>query len=189
LAIAGTLLGVPARAVEDFRMATVFINIDRLKAYPESVQITLWKGDAFPLPAPQLHVLMDTDTAESNDLPTAFPILGPRLANLKETMRSWRPRRKRDLFKPGYADRFTYYTQLFALFIAIVGTLGVIISIVQTTYTVISAKNSSVQVAVEGVESQIAVLSQKLDFQFAALLNVSGEILLALKALRTNGTA
>ena len=125
---------------------------------------------------------MDTDTAESNDLSKAFPILGPRLANIKETMRSWRPRRKRDLFKPGYADRFT-------LFVAIVGTLGGILSIVQTTYTVISARNSSVQVAVEGVEFQIAALSQKLDFQFAALLNVSGEILLALNALRTNGTA
>ena len=132
---------------------------------------------------------MDTDTAESNDLPTAFPILGPRLANLKETMRSWRPRRKRDLFKPGYADRFTYYTQLFALFIAIIGALGVILSIVQTAYAVILAQDNSVQVAVDGVESQIAALSQKLDVQFAASLNVSQEIVLALRELRGNGTA
>jgi len=97
-------------------------------------------------------------------------------------MRRWRPRRKQDLFKPGYGDRFNYYTQLFALFIAIVGTLGVILSIVQTAYAVLVANDNS-------VETEIVGLSQNLDVQLTALLNVSQEILVALQALRPNATS
>jgi hypothetical protein len=97
-------------------------------------------------------------------------------------MRKWRPRRIQDLFKPGYGDRFTYYTQLFALFVAIIGTLGVILSIVQTAYAVLVANDDSIQ-------TEIAAMSEKLDVQLAALLNVSQEILVALQALRPNGTA
>jgi hypothetical protein len=97
-------------------------------------------------------------------------------------MRKWRPRRIQDLFKPGYGDRFTYYTQLFALFVAIIGTLGVILSIVQTAYAVLVANDDSIQ-------TEIAAMSEKLDVQLGALLNVSQEILVALQALRPNGTA
>jgi hypothetical protein len=104
------------------------------------------------------------------------------LVDIKNAMRRWRPRRKGELFKPGYSDRFTYYTQLFALFIAIVGTLGVILSMVQTAYAVLVANDNSIQ-------TEIAAMSEKLDFQLGALLNVSQEILVALQALRPNGTA
>jgi hypothetical protein len=97
-------------------------------------------------------------------------------------MRKWRPRRIQDLFKPSYGDRFTYYTQLFALFVAIIGTLGVILSIVQTAYAVLVANDDSIQ-------TEIAAMSEKLDVQLGALLNVSQEILVALQALRPNGTA
>jgi len=97
-------------------------------------------------------------------------------------MRKWRPRRIQDLFKPGYGDRFTYYTQLFALFVAIIGTLGVILSIVQTAYAVLVANDDSIQ-------TEIAAMSEKLDVQLGALLNVSQEILVALQALRPNGAA
>lgn len=110
--------------------------------------------------------------------PVAFPILGPRLANLKDRMRTWRPRRKRDLLKVGYSDRFSYYTQLFALFIAAIGTVGVVLSIVQTAYAAIATNDNSVEMAVDRVEAQIA-----------ALLNVTKEIVLALQELRANGTA
>ena len=107
-------------------------------------------------------------------------------------MQNWRPRRKRDLFKPGYADRFTYYTQLFALFIAVVGTIGVIFSIIQTAYAVLVANDNSVQTEIaalsQNLDIQRAALSQKLDVQLTALLNVSHEILLALQALHSNGT-
>jgi len=108
----------------------------------------------------------------------SFPILRPRLVNIKERMRTWRPRRKRDLLKVGYGDRFDYYTQLFALFTAAIGTVGVVLSIVQTAYAVIATNDNSVETAVDRVEAQIA-----------ALLNVSQEIVLALRELRVDGTA
>jgi hypothetical protein len=136
----------------------------------------------------RVYVLMALEVLENASFQTAFPILGSRLLNIKASMRRWRPRRKRDLFTPGYDDRFTYYTQLFALFIAIIGTIGVILSIVQTAYAVLIARDNSVQRGVNSVDMQLVQISQKLDMQFAALLNVSQEILLALEALRANGT-
>lgn len=99
-------------------------------------------------------------------------------------MRAWRPRRKRDLFVPGYDDRFTYYTQLFALFIAAIGTVGVVLSIVQTAYAVIATDDNSVEMAVASVETAV----NNVYIQMGALLNVSQEILLALRDLRSNGT-
>jgi hypothetical protein len=129
----------------------------------------------FPSTSIPNGLLMSTDCYTG---PVAFPILGLRLANLKDRMRTWRPRRKRDLLKVGYSDRFSYYTQLFALFIAAIGTVGVVLSIVQTAYAAIATNDNSVEMAVDRVEAQIA-----------ALLNVTKEIVLALQELRANGTA
>ena len=94
-----------------------------------------------------------------------------------QRMRNWRPRRKRDLFKHGYGDRFNYYTQLFALFIAIVGTIGVILSIVQTTYAVIATNDDSVEMSLDRMEGTLL-----------ELLNAIQEMVLVLQALRINGT-
>jgi hypothetical protein len=55
-------------------------------------------------------------------------------------MRAWRPQSLRHLFKPGYKDRFTYYTQMFALFIAGLGLVGVILSMIQTAYAIVAVK-------------------------------------------------
>lgn len=115
-----------------------------------------------------------TDILAETESQNPFPILGPRLANLGERMRTWRPRRKRDLLKPGYGDRFVYYTQLFALFIAIVGALGVVLSTVQTAYAVIVAQDNSIEMAVDRVEVQMS-----------ALLNVTQQMLLAVNGLET----
>ena len=100
-------------------------------------------------------------------------------------MRTWRPRRKRDLLKVGYSDRFSYYTQLFALFIAAIGTVGVVLSIVQTAYVVIATNDHSVEMAVDSVEMAV----DRVEAQIAALLTVTKEIVLALQELRANGTA
>jgi len=93
-------------------------------------------------------------------------------------MRAWRPRRKRDLFKLGYDHRFVYYTQLFAIFIALVGVSGVVLSTVQTAYAVIGAQDNSVEMAVDRVEAQVA-----------ALFNVTQHLVLVLQELYANGTA
>ena len=110
---------------------------------------------------------------------------------IRDRMRAWRPRRKRDLFVPGYDDRFTYYTQLFALFIAAIGTVGVVLSIVQTAYAVIATDDNSVEMAVDSVETAVDRVETAVNnvyIQMGALLNVSQEILLALRDLRSNGT-
>jgi hypothetical protein len=105
-----------------------------------------------------------------------FGILGPRLANIKNRMEDWSPKSVRDLAKPGYGDRLTYYTQLFALFIAAVGVVGVILSIVQTAYAAIANDDDSVQLALE-----------KIDGTLLMLLNATEEMVVALRALQPNG--
>jgi len=62
--------------------------------------------------------------------------LGDRVANIHEEMQSWRPRKLRDVFIPGYSDRFTYYTQMFALVIAVLGLIGIALMVVQTGFTI-----------------------------------------------------
>jgi hypothetical protein len=74
---------------------------------------------------------------------------------------------------------------LFALFIAAIGTVGVILSIVQTAYAVIATNDNSVEMAVDSVEMAV----DRVEAQIAALLNVTKEIVLALQELRANGTA
>lgn len=102
----------------------------------------------------------------------------------------WRPRRIADLFKgPGYGDRTHYYVPLFSLFIAFIGSLGIILLVVQTVYAVKVADDNSIETAVDAVSDQVAAMSQIVEIQLAALLNVSQEILVALHALRTNVTA
>lgn len=182
LKVAQKLFRVAVEFWDDFTRLRVGseILVDR-SARPKTIFITQWQHNCSFLFASDLRKRNHTAQA----FPDAFSILEPRLANIKDSMRRWRPRRKRDLFKPGYIDRFTYYTQLFALFVAIVGTLGVILSIVQTAYAVLVANDDSIQ-------TEIAAMSEKLDVQLGALgalLNVSQEILVALQALRPNGTA
>lgn len=78
-------------------------------------------------------------------------------------MHSWRPRKISDLFNPGYQDRFNYYTQLFALFIAFVGTIGVVLSMVQTAYTVKAANDDSVKMAIQKVVSALERIESSLN--------------------------
>ena len=63
-----------------------------------------------------------------------FQVFGPRLVTLQLQMREWRPRRIRDIPKPGYDDRFNYYTQMFALLLAVISTLGLFLSLIQTLF-------------------------------------------------------
>ena len=71
-------------------------------------------------------------------------------------MKAWRALTFKHLFKPGYNDRFTYYTQMFALTIAIIGLLGLILSVVQTAYTIkgINVALQSLEVSLEALQLQ-----------------------------------
>jgi quinol-cytochrome oxidoreductase complex cytochrome b subunit len=104
-----------------------------------------------------------------------FVLFGGRLETLQRQMRDWRPRRIRDLFTPGYGDRFTWYTQMFFLAIGVIGLFGLILSVVQTVYAIFAYKDS-VELALKSLE--IAVRS----------LNVSLESL-ALQKLQLNITS
>lgn len=83
------------------------------------------------------------------------------MSNLHDEMEAWRPQTIRQLFKPGYTDRFTYYTQRFALFvagmslvIALFGLFGIGLVAVQTAYAV-----KAFNVALESLELQKQQLS------------------------------
>lgn len=99
-------------------------------------------------------------------------------------MKNWSPRSIRDIGKPGYGDRFTYYTQLFGLFIALIGTLGVILSIVQTAYAVISTRYVAIQTNDDSVQQAL----EEMKMTLLSLLNATEEIVSALRALQPTGT-
>jgi hypothetical protein len=95
------------------------------------------------------------------DLQNSFKVFGGRLKNLHDEMEAWRPQTIQQLFKPGYTDRFTYYTQRFALFvagmsllIALFGVFGIGLVAVQTAYAI-----KAVNVALESLELQKQQLS------------------------------
>jgi hypothetical protein len=112
-----------------------------------------------------------------------FRILGPRLANIKNRMEDWNPKSVRDLAKPGYGDRFTYYTQLFALLIAAIGVVGVILSIVQTGYAVIATRYA----AMANNDDSVQLALEKIEGTLLLLLNATEEMVVALRALQPNG--
>lgn len=60
-----------------------------------------------------------------------YEILRPRLAHLKERMKSWRPTSFSELFIPSYYDRFTWFTAIFGVGLGIIGALNLITSIIQ----------------------------------------------------------
>lgn len=69
-------------------------------------------------------------------------------------MQAWRPQTLRHLLKPGYKDRFFYYTQMFALFIAVIGLVTVVLAIIQTAYTV-----KGVDIGLASFELQMQLLN------------------------------
>jgi len=66
------------------------------------------------------------------------PLLGhfeyyrPHLALLMKQMSEWKPQRRGDLLQVGYNDRFTYYSTIFGVSIAVLGLAGVISTIIGT---------------------------------------------------------
>jgi hypothetical protein len=91
-----------------------------------------------------------------------FKLFRGRLEALHQEMQSWKPRRLGHLVKPGYTDRFSYYTQMFAVLIAIVGLLGLFLSVIQTAYAIISYRDS-LEVARQSLEVSIQALNVSLE--------------------------
>lgn len=109
-------------------------------------------------------------------------LLGPRLALIRLRMERWRPRRISDLLKPGYGDRFNYYTQLFALFIALIGVIGVTVSIIQTAYTIKATNDNSLEIVILEVLSTLKRVESSID----SILDSSIEITSSLQELQRN---
>jgi hypothetical protein len=65
-----------------------------------------------------------------------FGLFGGRLERIQREMHNWRPRCLRDLFRPGYGDRFIWYTQMFGLGIAGIGIFVLFLSIIQTAFAI-----------------------------------------------------
>lgn len=65
-----------------------------------------------------------------------FIYLRVRLATLREQMLEWKPEGFKDILTPGYADRFTFYTTLFGLFVGLLGGMGIALSFIQTYHSV-----------------------------------------------------
>lgn len=101
-------------------------------------------------------------------IPSDFQYFGPRLELLYKHMLADQPRTYLDVFRPGYTDRFTWYTQMFAMLIAFLGVLNVILSLVQTVYTGVAyrdAKSLAVQandLAMQQLNASIAALNVSL---------------------------
>jgi hypothetical protein len=51
-------------------------------------------------------------------------------------MQAWWPQNPLQLFKPGYKDRFTYNTQMFAFFIAVLGAVGIALTAIQIGFAI-----------------------------------------------------
>jgi hypothetical protein len=72
-----------------------------------------------------------------------FRFYTPHLAVLQAQMSDWKPRTFRDLFVPGYKDRFTWFTAFFGLGIGIIGILSLVASIIQIAIAVVALKASN----------------------------------------------
>jgi len=131
---------------------------------------------------PVFRNLLNTDMQLME--PDEFPILESRLLEIQDRMQNWKPRKVGDLLRAPYGDRFTYYTQLFALLIALIGITGIVLSIIQTVYAILVANDNSV----EDVLQEMAVSLQRIESALGALLNVSEQMVLAIQGIRTNAT-
>ena len=60
-------------------------------------------------------------------------------------MRAWKPRTIRELFTPGYYDRFTWFTAIFGFAIVVIASLSPIVSVLQLGIVVVMLQIASRQ--------------------------------------------
>jgi hypothetical protein len=59
-----------------------------------------------------------------------FPHYCGHFALVQKQMLEWKPHKFKDLFEPGYADRFTWYATMLGVVIAVVGIVGIVTSVI-----------------------------------------------------------
>jgi hypothetical protein len=59
---------------------------------------------------------------------------------LREQMRAWKPRTVREIFVPGYYDRFAWFVAIFGMAFGIIASLGLIAQLVQIALTVVQLR-------------------------------------------------
>jgi hypothetical protein len=73
-----------------------------------------------------------------------FAVFGRRLERLYIQLARWKPQRLEQLLRPGSAgvDHFTWCTQIFPIILAVIGLLGIMISILQTSFAIKAYKDN-----------------------------------------------
>jgi hypothetical protein len=79
-----------------------------------------------------------------------FSIFHPHLALLQLRMRDWKPRTFSELVRPGYYDRFAWYTAIFGIVFGTLGALSLVVSCVQLGLAVVA-----LNVAQKSIELQM----------------------------------
>jgi hypothetical protein len=73
---------------------------------------------------------------------TDFPIFGNRIQHIHQRMVDWRPLRLRDLYYRPYKDPVTYYAFAFAVFIGLIGIVGLVANVGQFIVSMLTFKKS-----------------------------------------------
>ena len=63
-------------------------------------------------------------------------------ALLQQQMENWKPEKRGDLLRPGYKDRFLWYTTIFGLVIASLGIISIITSIISAATGIVQMNAS-----------------------------------------------
>jgi hypothetical protein len=71
---------------------------------------------------------------------SAFQRYRGHFALLQEHMEKWKPESYRDVLQPGYRDRFTWYATAIGAFVAVLGFITIVTSIISTATGIISMK-------------------------------------------------
>jgi hypothetical protein len=72
----------------------------------------------------------------------AFQLYRGHFALIDRQMHNWKPEKKSDLLQPGYKDRFTWYTTIFALGIGMLGIVSIITSIISAATGIVQMNAS-----------------------------------------------
>jgi hypothetical protein len=94
-----------------------FIDGKEIKPFRSTIGITEWNR----------YYLGQTPTLQH------FEHFRGHFALIQKQMTEWKPQSFRDLFQPGYKDRFMWYATIFATLIAAIGIIGIVAAIIQAT--------------------------------------------------------
>jgi hypothetical protein len=71
-----------------------------------------------------------------------FQFYGGHLIILQKQMMEWKPQTVKELFRPGYKDRITWYATMLGILVAVLSIVGIITSLISAVTAIISLKLS-----------------------------------------------